>query len=307
MHPIIDLHCDLLMYLAGLEARLPDHPEARCSLPQLKQGRVELQVLAIYTATKQGSYSVARKQMQKFKDLKAPFCKFVVAIENASGLLEENEEAALLPARLKAVQEEVGSPLYISLTWNSENRFGGGNETHIGLKEDGRILLEEMSGKKIAIDLSHTSDETAYDIFNTIDKKNLKITPIASHSNFRAIKDVPRNLSDALALEIVKRGGVIGLNCVKKFVGDDFKAGFVQMVLHAKRLGILDRLCLGADFFYDGDSPNLNPLAPFFEEDFGNSSCYPQLLGLLEEKFSESEIQGIAYRNALQFLLREHL
>jgi membrane dipeptidase len=302
MIPIIDLHCDLLLYLAEKEGRSFDAPEARCSFPQLQKGGVDLQVLAIYTATKKGSYARACRQIKKFRTLKTPFCKFIAAVENASGLLEEEEDSALLPSRLKALQNDVGSPLYISLTWNSENRFAGGNETHVGLKEDGKALLEEMSGRQIAIDLSHTSDETAVDIFNTIDKKNLKITPIASHSNFRSITNAPRNLPDEMALEIVKRGGVIGLNCVRKFVGEDFKSDFVRMILHARRLGILDHLCFGADFFYDGDSPNRDPLAPFFHEEFGNSSCYPKLLDLLKEKFSDFEIQGIANRNALQFL-----
>src|ERR1700722_12946468 len=179
MSPIIDLHCDLLLYLAEKEGRSPHSLEARCSFPQLQKGGVELQVLAIYTATKPGSYGKAMRQIEKFRHLKTPFCKFVAAVENASGLLEEGEEADLLANRLATLQKEIGPPLYISLTWNTENRFAGGNETKTGLKKDGRLLLEAIDNKKIAIDLSHTSDQTAEDILNYIDKKQLKITPIA--------------------------------------------------------------------------------------------------------------------------------
>ena len=73
--------------------------------------------------------------------------------------------------------------------------------------------------KKIAIDLSHTSDFLAHDILNYIDKMGLNVRTIASHSNFRKIAEVVRNLTDEIAKEILKRGGVIGFNLFKSFVG----------------------------------------------------------------------------------------
>ncbi len=42
---VIDLHCDLLLYLAASSQKEPHyHPEARCSLPQLKEGGVCLRL-----------------------------------------------------------------------------------------------------------------------------------------------------------------------------------------------------------------------------------------------------------------------
>ena len=73
--------------------------------------------------------------------------------------------------------------------WNQENRFGGGNASDVGLKREGELFLEYLGGKGVAIDLAHPSDALAHDILNYIDKKSLKVTPIASHSNFRVIKD----------------------------------------------------------------------------------------------------------------------
>ncbi len=71
------------------------------------------------------------------------------------------------------------------MTHHGENRFGGGNSTGIGLKKDGEALLEYISEKKIAIDLSHTSDALAGDILNYIVKNKLGLSVLASHSNFR--------------------------------------------------------------------------------------------------------------------------
>ncbi len=97
--------------------------------------------------------------------------------------LEEDEPLDLLFERFDAKKW-----LYISLTWKEENRFGGGDQTMVGLKRNGEVLLEYMDGKDVAIDLSHTSNPLAEGILNHIDKKGLKITTIASHSNFRAVK-----------------------------------------------------------------------------------------------------------------------
>jgi len=110
MMPIVDLHCDLLSYLAGREDREATNEEVRCSLPQLKEGNVFLQVLAIFTETGRNSVALAEKQFTIFrtlpnlypddfhhlKKLEMPESKeevhILAAIENASGLCQENEK-----------------------------------------------------------------------------------------------------------------------------------------------------------------------------------------------------------------------
>ncbi|MHA3047827.1 membrane dipeptidase [Riemerella anatipestifer] len=87
------------------------------------------------------------------------------------------EEDSLLEntfSNLDGIIKQTSSVFYLSLIHNSENRFGGGNNTCIGLKEDGEILIDYLAYKNIAIDLSHTSDKLAYDIVNFFDKKIIK-------------------------------------------------------------------------------------------------------------------------------------
>lgn len=303
---IFDLHCDLLLFLAKNEARSIFQSEARCSVPQLQSGGVRFQTLALFAMTKPDSAEWGRKQIAALKKIQAPFKESGItirpAIENGSILVEEEEPLSLAFERFTHYEKEVGPFLYISLTWNGENRFGGGNGATVGLKKDGEALLEFLSGKKIAIDFSHTSDQLAWDILNYIDKKKLSLMPIASHSNFRAIANNPRNLPDALAQEIFRRKGVIGLNFIRAFTNADFEKTFFHMVEHGIKLGGEEHLGLGADFFCDEDvGVESAHLKPFFHAGFDNASCYPRVLQTLSTHFSEKFLCNLSSGNCKKF------
>lgn len=296
--PIIDLHCDLLSYLAEDSARTPYDPESRASLLQLRQGGVVLQVLALFTETKKGSSHQGAKQIEIFSTLKGSIePEFRLAIENASGLIEEDEPLSELFSRLEALQKESGPIAYLSLTWNSENRFGGGNHTKVGLKREGELLLDKLSELKIPIDLSHTSDQLAHDILNTIDKSSLSSIPIASHSNFRKVRNVPRNLPEEFAREIGRRGGIIGLNLFAHFIGPNFNY-LIKHIEEAKRLSLLDHLAFGADFFGGLNLATLSHYPqPLFFEEANDAGCYQEIL-----KRVPFSAKKIASANARKFL-----
>jgi membrane dipeptidase len=319
--PIADLHCDLLSYLAEDARRSVYDTTARCSLPQLKQGNVRFQTFAIFTETNNQSALHAEKQFQIFCSLQqksadftrlgnpklsvcTPKVQSALAIENASGLCTEEEPLEKAFGRLEYFQKTAGPIVYLSLTWNHENRFGGGNLTQCGLKPDGERLLHYLDDKKIAIDFSHTSDALADDILNYIDKRGLKLLPIASHSNFRSICQHPRNLPDPIAKEIIKRGGVIGLNLFKHFLGEKGCEDIVRHVEHARYLDALDQYCFGADFFYDQILPVSLYSSPYFHEQLSDAGCYPQLLMHLKQTCSQHELEQIAYLNVASFFER---
>lgn len=306
---ICDLHCDLLVHLHMHPKSDAYDPSSRASIPQMKKGGVILQVFAIYEETGPGSSHAGIGEFQIFKSLPVRYptvfpkeIRPSLAIENSSVFCDEQEPLATGLARLDQWAAEAGPIAYISLTWNQENRFGGGNVSTTGLKPDGKTLLRWMDGKGIALDFSHTSDALADDLFNEIDKHSLKIRVLASHSNFRKVADVSRNLPDRIAKEIVRRKGVIGMNFVRKFVGTDGPSDFLRHVEHAEKLGALDHLCFGADFFNDSDSPpELEHLKPFYYEGFDNASCYPRMIELFREILSEEQIEKIASKNLLHF------
>lgn len=325
MFPIADLHCDLLYYLLLGEGRTAYDEKSRCSLPQLKRGGVFLQVLAVFTETEKGSALLGRKQFEIYESLFLRYPEEInklsrgelphhsskintlIAFENASSLCEENEPLYKTFPRLDIYQERAGIA-YVSLTWNGENRFGGGVGSSIGLKKDGEELLIALDAKKIPIDLSHASDHLAYDIFNFIEKKNLSIVPIASHSNFRSVTCEERNLPEEFTKEILKRGGIIGLNFVKKFIGSSLPEAFFAHIEYIHRLNGIDALCIGADFFSGEDfKEKLSFDTSFFHDEFDTSDCYPKFLQELSKKMDDETIKKIAYKNVETFLLKMHI
>lgn len=302
---IANFHCDLLSYLEEDKGRTAYDLRSRTSIPQMLAGKVALETLVTYVKTKPESSSCGDRQFQIYCGLKEKYKEFkekiriVFAIENASGFCSEEESLEEGFSRLKRWREKAGKIAYIGFTWHDENRFGGGDLSKVGLKEDGKQILEWMSGKKIAIDFSHTSDALAYGILNYIDQKKLSLTPIASHSNFRKVADVARNLPDELALEIGKRGGVIGLNFVRCFLGRSGPADFIAQIEYAAKLGLLEKLCLGADFFDDTDYPHERPV---FLPGYEDSGCFPEFFKYIAGSFSQEQLEKIAYTTLTQFL-----
>jgi len=73
-----------------------------------------------------------------------------------------------------------------------------------GLSEFGYELVSEMNRLGMIIDVSHTSTETLYDCLEAS-----KAPIIASHSCVHAIKQIPRNLTDAEIRAIAEKGGVV--------------------------------------------------------------------------------------------------
>jgi microsomal dipeptidase-like Zn-dependent dipeptidase len=293
--------------LAEDESHTAHDPESRASISLLKQGGVAFQTLAIFTKTGKGSVQQGTLQAETFFNLSKKYpvfgseIKTMVSIENASGFCDETEPLKKGLERLESWLGKAGRIAYMSLTWNDENRFGGGNATKAGLKKDGQQLLQWMSGKKIAIDLSHTSDRLAEEILKAIE--NLDIIPIASHSNFRKIADHPRSLPDHVAKEIGARGGVIGLNFVRVFLGKQGPEDFIRQVEYADKLGLLDHYCFGADFFADYVlPPERQYMMPMFNSGFDSAACYPKVIGLLEKHLPHAIVEKIAYKNLTEFL-----
>ncbi|MDR3624216.1 MAG: membrane dipeptidase [Chlamydiales bacterium] len=320
---VADLHCDLLTFLARNPNRTFLDHRARSSYPQLLKGGVKVQTLAIYTNTEKGSVKKALTQVHVFNTLLERFPLYfsrkrstkektitlLPAFENASCFLEEDEPLEHGLNRLEELHKKLGIILYISLTWNGENRLGGGCGSKMGLKEDGKQLLLWMNKKKIALDLSHSSDFLSFDSLNFIDKHALHIPVLASHSNFRAICQEERNLPDSLAKEIIRRKGLIGLNFYSKFI-DQTRSNpkmLFKHIEHALSLQGDASLAFGADFFYEHDEfPGVekNPTNGSFFEEYANASKYPQILSTMQQtmQLPISLIKKIASENFIHFL-----
>ena len=313
----LDLHCDLTAYL--LQPNSSPNGDVRCSVDKLFAGNVKMQVMAFYSATEKGSVDEVKEQLKHYRNLlnlpgvyefspdKAELkdgLGIIAAVENASGLCEEDQPIEDAFKNLDWLSSRA-KIMYVGLTHHLENRFGGGNFTQAGLKDDGKRLIEFLDGRKIAIDLSHTSDQLAYGILNFIDQHHLDIPVLASHSNMRAVFDHNRNLPDELVTEIVNRGGLIGLNFVKYFINPENPSKIYRHIEHAVKLGAEDHLCFGADFFDDKSHPEQDRY-PFFFPEFGDSTAYSAINSRISELFSDELKEKISHRNALSYFKRLH-
>lgn len=313
----LDLHCDLTAYL--LQPNSSPTGDVRCSVDKLFAGHVKMQVMAFYSATAKGSVDEVREQLKRYRsllDLPGVYefypekdelqegLGIIAAVENASGLCEEDQpiEDAFKNLDWLISQTKI---MYVGLTHHLENRFGGGNFTQAGLKDDGKRLIEYLDGRKIAVDLSHTSDQLAYGILNFIDQNNLDIPILASHSNMRAVFDHNRNLPDELVTEIINRSGLIGLNFVKYFINPENHNEIYRHIEHAIKLGAEDHLCFGADFFDDKSHPEQDRY-PFFFLEFGDSTAYSTINSRISELFSDEVKEKINHRNTLSYFKRLH-
>ncbi|MGU3375136.1 dipeptidase [Chryseobacterium sp. M5A1_1a] len=314
----IDLHCDLLYYLLRSDSALDDR-EIGCSLPYLKEGNVKLQVMAIYSGTGSDSTVYGFEQSKLFANLikNENFFLFdpknyqnpenenrvglIASIENASSFCDETESLESGFKKLETIIENTQKVLYIGITHHLENRFGGGNSAEAGLKEDGKVLIDYIADKKIAIDLAHTSDQLAYDIFTYIDQRNYSIPILASHSNYRAVYKNNRNLPDELAKEVIKRKGLIGLNFIKDYIDIEHPERLYEHIQYGLDLGGEDSIAYGADYFYWKDHPDTSR-HPFFFEEHSNASVYPAVNKEIKERFSSGLVEKISHQNALHFI-----
>lgn len=330
MLPVFDLHCDLLAYLANIDGADPMSNEIGCSIPALKAGNVQMQTLAIFTTTGVGSAALGVQQAFVFEELVAAAedrhfvplehpamiedmpCSNesveriigIAAIENASGFCEEDEALEEGLERLEFMLEIVSPLLYISLTHNDENRFGGGNysgsengrDGGVGLKDDGRALLEFLSGRRIAVDLSHASDALARDVLDYTYSHGLDIPILASHSNTRAVYSHVRNLPDDVAQEIIARDGLIGITLCAEFIHEYNSNVLMEHIAYVcDVLGGANALALGSDFFYTPDESE-------FFYDYRDAAQFSFMFAQAASWLDEDQLRNFAYGNVQRFL-----
>jgi membrane dipeptidase len=323
--PIIDIHCDLLIYLTKPFSNIKNKEDIGCSVPYLKEGNVKLQVMAIYTPTQIQSHTLGIEQSQIFNTLVNQENDFyaikkhhlenidtseklgmLASLENASAFCDEKISLKQGFKNLETIISNVGNLFYIGLTHHTENRFGGGNNTIIGLKKDGKELLDYLDNKNIAIDFSHTSDALAHDILNYISRQNINVSIIASHSNYRTIFNHPRNLPNEIAKEIINKQGLIGVNFLRAFVNNENPNALYDHISYGIDLGGKDSICYGADYFYHLTNPDKSRI-PFFFEEHENATCYQQINNQLAKQFDDEFCDQISNKNVTRFLLNNLL
>lgn len=180
----------------------------------------------------------------------------------------------------------------LTLVWNGENELGSGNKSPKGLTPFGRAAVRRLEQAGIIVDCSHLNDRGFDDLCEVSGRPF-----IATHSNARAVCAHPRNLTDRQICEIVRRGGLIGLNYYKDFLRLEGEAALDDLfrhIVHFLSLGAEEVLALGSDF--DG---------AVLPEALDRVEKIPALWEYLAGRgLSETLLEKLFFRNAFRFFQR---
>lgn len=208
----------------------------------------------------------------------------LLSIEGGGGLFADSEELLTLHRAGLRV---------LGLCWDTnELASGAWDQDDGGLTEEGRKLARTAEDLGITLDVSHLSDRSFDELFETVGSPIL-----ATHSNFRAVTDSPRNLTLPMAEKIVSRGGVIGLNLCPDFLSSSGRANGEDILRHVdyalSHLG--DRaLAFGCDI--DGIEEYPEGFAP------DGGSIHDRLCDLLLSHYPAATVSRIAGENVIEFL-----
>ena len=183
--------------------------------------------------------------------------------------------------------------VYITLCHNGDNAIcdsARGTQTHGGVSAFGEQVIGEMNRLGVMVDLSHGAETSFFDALS------ISQTPIVcSHSNCKALCDVPRNLTDAQLKAIAQAGGVAQITLYHGFLRKEGEADIRDAMAHLNHaidvMGI-DHVGLGTDFDGDGGIKGLADA----------SELINFTTALLRQRFSKADIKKIWGENWLRVM-----
>ncbi len=192
--------------------------------------------------------------------------------------------------------------------YNLNNEAAGGcHDTDIGLTDFGRAVVQEMNRVGMIVDCSHASRRTTMDIMAVSTKP-----VVFSHSNPTVICEHQRNISDEQIKVCAGTGGVVGINGMGIFLGDNDIGNktVLRHICHVSELVGADHVGIGFDFSPEIDidvgtilksRPDYWPAGQRYDTPgikHAGPSQLPELMdGLYDLGFNDNEIRGILGEN----------
>lgn len=229
--------------------------------------------------------SIARTPSDLYEDKRKGRRSIMLGIENGLALNHDISNVRYFARR---------GVVYITLCHNGDNDIcdsARGCNTHGGVSRFGEQVIKEMNRCGIMVDLSHAGEKSFYDALS-ISSKPI----VCSHSNCKALCDVPRNLTDDQLRALAKHGGVAHITLYHGFLRNDSQEATVMDAIahleHAIDIMGIEHVGLGTDF--DGDG-GIRGLAD-------SSELINFTLHLLRRRYSERDIARIWGGNWLRVM-----
>lgn len=231
--------------------------------------------------------SIARTPADLYEDKRRGRRSIMFGIEN--GLALNHDLANIEHFARRGV-------VYITLCHNGDNDIcdsARGCNTYGGVSRFGEQVIREMNRHGIMVDLSHAAEKSFYDALD-ISTKPI----VCSHSNCKALCDVPRNLTDDQLCSLAAKGGVAHVTLYHGFLRNDrCEASIMDAIAHLehaiKIMGV-EHVGLGSDFDGDGGVKGIAD----------SSEMINFTLHLLRRRYNERDIARIWGGNWLRVMAK---
>ena len=143
--------------------------------------------------------------------------------------------------------------VYMTLCHNGDNAICDSARrskgTHGGVSAFGAEVIRRMNDLGVMVDMSHAGEKSFYDALS------ISRAPIVcSHSNCRALCDVPRNLTDDQLRAIARKGGVVHITLYHGFLRTAGEASILDAIAHLEHaISIMGTAHVGIGTDFDGD------------------------------------------------------
>lgn len=160
-----------------------------------------------------------------------------------------------------------------------------------GLTAFGRKVVADMNKYGLIIDVSHTSNQTFWDV-----NKYSKVPFVCSHSGAYDVFEHNRNISDEMLRALAKKGGVIQIYMVDNYMTADYKnanilTGYAHLK-HCIEVAGIDHVGIGTDFDGGGGAPGWN----------GANDIINIATLMVEDGYSEDDIRKVMGGNFLRVM-----
>jgi len=261
---IVDAHSDILNDIHPRRTLGERETLKKDWVPKMKKGGIDIRVVALYSdiqylpelALRRGLDLVATlyEEIEECPD--AMLCTtyddiikaksesrvgFILGMEGAEPLGTDLQLLSIfykLGLRVLGLTHALRTYLADGAFLSDRKKGQAGGLTDVGVQ-----FVEKAQDLGMVIDVSHLNDPSFWDVI-----QYSRGPLIASHSNCRALRNHPRNLTDDQIKAVAARGGVIGINACGLFVQPADFSHLVDHIDHLVKTGGIEHTGLGPDF-----------------------------------------------------------
>lgn len=231
---VVDMHCDTIGRALAGEDLTKDLPAGHVDLPKLDRGGVDLGVFACFAPPPRNETEKLQSSHHVFAQIEAAHAlvgknpdKLALVLSPQDANAARNEKTGILIGieggyaienDLVLLREfhRAGVRIMTLTHWTATDwadASGDPKPVHGGLTEFGEKVVAEMNRLGMIIDVSHSGDETFWDVLRLS-----KAPVVASHSACRALSPHHRNLSDEMLKALAEKGGLVGITVLPEFL-----------------------------------------------------------------------------------------